>query len=111
MNPSKMAEQPNTISKSDSNARKLGIISAVLFFATLALYFPVTGFNFVNFDDPSYVYENQVVTQGLTKHGIVWAFNGQHEANWHPLTWISHMLDCQLFGLEPGAPHFHDSFL
>jgi tetratricopeptide (TPR) repeat protein len=106
-----MVEQQNATSNPDSNLRKLGIISAILFFATLALYFPVTGFGFVNFDDASYVYENQIVTQGLTKHGIVWAFNGQHEANWHPLTWISHMLDCQLFGLEPGAHHLHNVFL
>ncbi|MGD0743713.1 MAG: hypothetical protein ABSA45_01025, partial [Verrucomicrobiota bacterium] len=51
---------------------------------------------FVNFDDNEYVYENPEVSRGLTLQGIVWAFTHVHVANWHPLTWISHMLDCQL---------------
>ena len=61
---------------------------------------------FVNYDDPLYVYENAHVSAGLSWSGIVWAFTHVHSQNWHPLTTISHMLDCQLFGLQPGWPHF-----
>jgi tetratricopeptide (TPR) repeat protein len=61
---------------------------------------------FVNFDDHVYVYENPVVTGGITLPGIIWAFAHTHARNWHPLTTISHMLDCQLFGLNAGGHHF-----
>ncbi len=61
--------------------------------------------SFVNYDDDEYVYENPVVSQGLTWAGIRWAFIGFHAANWHPLTWISHMLDCQLYGLNLAGHH------
>jgi protein O-mannosyl-transferase len=60
----------------------------------------------INFDDQGYVFENPRVTPGLTLSGILWAFGHSHMENWHPLTWISHMLDCQLFGLNPGGHHF-----
>jgi protein O-mannosyl-transferase len=62
-------------------------------------------FGFINFDDGDYVYENPEVARGLTFGGIVWAFTHLHAANWHPVTWISHMLDCQLYGLSPGGHH------
>jgi protein O-mannosyl-transferase len=64
------------------------------------------GHEFVNFDDHVYVYENPVITGGLTLPGIIWAFTHSHARNWHPLTTISHMLDCQLFGLNAGGHHF-----
>ena len=60
---------------------------------------------FVNFDDPKYVYQNPEVTRGLSLHGIGWAFTHIHSRNWHPLTSISHMLDCQLYGLKAGGHH------
>ena len=60
---------------------------------------------FLNFDDNLYVYENPAITQGLTGDGIVWAFTHSLCANWHPLTTLSHMLDCQLWGLDPGGHH------
>jgi hypothetical protein len=72
---------------------------------TLALYWPVTGFPFINFDDNEYITDNPVTTAGLTWHGLVWAFNGIHVGNWHPLSWLSHMLDCQLFGTNAGGHH------
>jgi hypothetical protein len=62
-------------------------------------------FDFINFDDGDYVYKNQEVTRGLTFAGIVWAFTHLHAANWHPVTWISHMLDCQLYGLRAAGHH------
>lgn len=66
---------------------------------------------FLNYDDNRYVYENPEVTSGLTLHGIVWAFTNRHANNWHPLTSISHMLDCQFFGLNAGGHHFVNVFL
>ena len=71
---------------------------------TLAVFWPIAGHDFINLDDPDYVTGNPIVQAGLTWPGLPWAF-GNHASNWHPLTWLSHMLDCQLFGLKPGAHH------
>ena len=79
--------------------------SLALVLGTLALYWPVTGYPFINFDDPEYISENPVTQAGLTWHGLVWAFNGIHVGNWHPASWLSHMIDCQLFGLNAGGHH------
>ena len=68
-------------------------------------------YDFINYDDPRYVYENTNITSGLTIGGIAWAFSHIHSMNWHPLTTISHMLDCQLYGLKPGAHHFTNVLL
>jgi tetratricopeptide (TPR) repeat protein len=59
----------------------------------------------VNFDDPQYVGDNRSLTRGLTWQGVSWAFTTRHAGNWHPLTWLSHMLDVRLFGLDAGAHH------
>jgi protein O-mannosyl-transferase len=67
--------------------------------------------DFVNFDDHVYVYENAVVSRGLSLSNVVWAFTHPHARNWHPLTTLSHMLDCQLFGLKPGGHHFTNVLL
>jgi protein O-mannosyl-transferase len=67
--------------------------------------------DFINYDDPHYVYQNAKVTKGLTPSGIIWAFTHVHSLNWHPLTTISHMLDCQLYGLRAGAHHFTNVLL
>ena len=72
---------------------------------TLALYWPVTGFPFINFDDDEYISDNAVTKAGLTWHGLVWAFNGIHVGNWHPVSWLSHELDCQMFGTNAGGHH------
>ncbi len=72
---------------------------------TLAAYWPVTGFEFVNLDDPDYVTANPFVARGLTWSGLLWAFQASHAGNWHPLTWLSHMLDVQMFGLNAGPHH------
>ncbi|HEY2328791.1 MAG TPA: tetratricopeptide repeat protein [Verrucomicrobiae bacterium] len=77
----------------------------VLALGTLALYWPVSGFSFINFDDDEYISNNPVTKAGLTWHGVQWAFNGIHVGNWHPLSWLSHMADCQLFGVNAGAHH------
>jgi hypothetical protein len=64
------------------------------------------GFGFVNYDDPLYILQNPNVRAGLSWRGVAWAFTHVHSQNWHPLTSVSHMLDCQLFGLKAGGPHF-----
>jgi protein O-mannosyl-transferase len=66
---------------------------------------------FINLDDGAYVYKNPQVFRGLTSEGIIWAFTQSHAANWHPLTWLSHMLDCQLYGLNPGGHHLTNILL
>jgi protein O-mannosyl-transferase len=72
----------------------------------VALVFLETAhFNFVNYDDGSYVFDNPNIRAGLSWRGIAWAFTHVHSQNWHPLTSISHMIDCQLFGLNAGAHH------
>lgn len=73
--------------------------------AIVASYGPIDGAAFINFDDHEYVYENAHVISGLTWENVAWAFTTTHLANWHPLTWLSHMLDCELFGLDAGAHH------
>jgi cytochrome c-type biogenesis protein CcmH/NrfG len=67
--------------------------------------------DFINYDDPRYVYENTAITSGLSISGIAWAFTHIHSMNWHPLTTISHMLDCQLYGLNAGWHHFTNVLL
>ncbi len=82
------------------------LIELLLALVTLLVYLPVTRNSFVNFDDDDYVTNNQVVQNGLTWAGVKWAFTTCHAGNWHPLTWLSHMLDCELFGLNAGAQHY-----
>lgn len=72
---------------------------------TFALFEPVRNHAFLIYDDDRYVTENPVVKSGLTLSGVIWAFKAMHAANWHPLTWLSHMLDCQLYGLDPSGHH------
>ena len=81
------------------------IATAVLFLATLAVFSAVRNHQFLNIDDGSYVYSNAVVTRGLTTAGLRWAFTSFDAANWHPLTWLSHMLDAQIFGPWAGGHH------
>ena len=78
---------------------------------TFAVFGQTLHHEFINFDDNDYVYENPVVARGLTFKGIVWAFTQTQSANWHPLTWLSHMLDCQLYGLHPGGHHLTNVLL
>ena len=72
---------------------------------TLVVYAGVWSFRFVQFDDPQYVTENPNIANGLTETGVRWAFTTGYATNWHPVTWLSHMLDIQMFGLQPGPAH------
>jgi protein O-mannosyl-transferase len=87
------------------------VIGIALALATALLYLPMLWHGFLIYDDPDYITGNEQVRAGLTWPGIVWAFQGGHAANWHPLTWISHMLDCQLFGLHPAGHHLTNLLL
>jgi len=80
----------------------MGVLLALM---TIALYWPATGHDFFNCDDPEYVLKNPHVTSGLTLENVRWAFSALYANNWHPLTWISHQADCQLFGFNPAGHH------
>ena len=85
-------------------------ICAGLVGVTFAVFGQTLGHDFVNYDDRIYILENEHVQAGLNWHSVLWAFTHVHSQNWHPLTTMSHMLDCQLFGLKPGAHHFVNVF-
>jgi tetratricopeptide (TPR) repeat protein len=87
------------------------LIYLTLILATFAVYAQVINFDFVNYDDALYTTENLNVRQGLTTQGLQWALTSRLTGNWHPLTWVSHMLDCQLFGLDSGWHHLHNVLL
>jgi len=85
------------------------VIGIGLVAATWMVFLPVAGFDFVNFDDPSYVTDNAYVPSGLSLENTIWAFQTTFLSNWHPLTWLSLMLDAELFGTDPR--YFHLSNL
>lgn len=87
-----------------SLSSRTSALAAALFLLTLALYFRVAHNDFIAIDDPGYL-QNRWVARGLSWDGVVWAFTREHSANWHPLTWLSHMLDVELFGTDPMGPH------
>ena len=89
---------------SPGNRRALLALSLVLL--TLLVYIPVTRNGFVGFDDPAYVTANPNVRSGLSWATVKWALRSTEHANWHPLTWLSHALDCELFHLNPAGHHF-----
>jgi len=81
-------------------------VCLLLAVVTLALYNPVTHHPFVNYDDDRYVTNNPHVRRGLTADTFTWALTSTEQANWHPLTWMSHALDCSLYGVNPVGHHF-----
>ena len=90
--------------------RREGVVCLFLALTVLAVYWQVGNHEFVNYDDKDYITENQHVQAGLTLKSIAWAFTSTHAGNWHPLTWLSHMLDCQIYGLNPCGHHFTSVF-
>lgn len=85
--------------------RQTLLVCLLLAALTFVAYWPVRLHEFINYDDQEYVTQNPQVARGLSWAGLSWAFRTGHSANWHPLTWLSHMLDCQLFGLNPAGHH------
>ena len=86
-------------------ARTRALLVLLLTVGTLALYYPAHGHPFVNYDDTPYVTENDQVQAGVTWLTVKWAITTFEVGTWHPLTWVSHALDCQLFGLDPSGHH------
>jgi protein O-mannosyl-transferase len=86
--------------------KPLGVICFALAAFTICLYLPVGGFEFVSYDDWHYISKNPIVGQGLTPGGIWWALTTTYFSYWHPLTWMSHMADCSLFGLHASGHHY-----
>jgi tetratricopeptide (TPR) repeat protein len=81
------------------------LLSVLLALATMAVFWPALRNDFVLYDDPQYVTENLSVLRGLSWEGVQWAFTTDYFGNWHPLTWISHLLDVRLFGKDPWGHH------
>ena len=81
------------------------IVCVFLVAVTWFVFGQTLRYDFVNYDDDTYVYSNPLITGGLTISGVIYAFSGRHSGNWHPLTTLSHMVDCQLWGTRPGGHH------
>lgn len=88
-----------------TDARLRLFIALGLIVITVAAYWPVFGNGFINYDDDRYVYDNPRVQDGLSISGVVWAFTSTSNSNWHPLTWVSHMVDTQIWNLRPLGHH------
>ncbi len=87
------------------NRRRELYLCLALALGTLAVFWPAVYHDFINYDDDLYVTEKPLVQRGLTLEGILWAFTNFEACNWHPVTWLSHMLDCTLFQVFPGGHH------
>lgn len=87
------------------------LVALLLALITLVIYLPVTRCDFVHYDDDDYVVDNRIVQNGLTWTGVKWAFTTGSACNWHPVTWLSHMTDCELFNLNAGAHHFVNALI
>ncbi len=98
-----MQPDPDRASFSGFGHEKL--IGLILLAITVAVYYPVYGFDFIDLDDDGYVYRNEQVQAGITIEGAAWALRTHTMANWHPVTWFSYMVDSELFGMAPGGFH------
>ena len=96
--------KPPASAWSASSSRIL-LLYLLLTAATVATYYPVGSHPFIDFDDSKYVTENTHIQSGLTFATVKWAFTTYHASNWHPLTWLSHALDWQMFGADSGGHH------
>ena len=105
------AAQPLWPTEAQGPALHALAVCASLLLAVAIVFGRTVRYQFVNFDDCQYVYHNKHVLDGLTRSGIAWAFSHFYASNWHPLTWISHMLDCQFYGLWPGGHHLTNVLL
>jgi tetratricopeptide (TPR) repeat protein len=90
---------------SGGGQRNAALGAGLLALAVFVVYLPVARCGFTNYDDPYYITENAPVKSGLTWSGLKWSLEDTHTGNWHPVTWWSHMLDCQWFGLRPAGHH------
>jgi len=91
--------------RQERNKLYISLICAALVVSTFIAYEPIRHNDFVNYDDDVYVTNNPNVTGGITLNSIIWAFTKSHAENWHPITWLSHMLDCEIYGSNPLGHH------
>src|SRR6202795_4452939 len=102
--------EPSGVSASSklfqSSAKSTPLLCLLLSVVVLTFYSPVTHNGFINYDDDGYITGNTHVRAGLTWATVKWAFTTYDKANWHPLTWLSHALDCELFDLNPAGHHY-----
>src|ERR1035438_2965343 len=96
------ADQPPRLESTWKHSLWVCLLLAV---STLVVYWPVTGHDFVNYDDTDYVTANPYVQAGLSAKGFAWVWHSDVARNWHPVTMLSHMLDCPLYGMRPGGHH------
>lgn len=89
-----------------SPGKRTLVLSLALVLLTVLVYYPIRNNAFINFDDNHYITDNSHIRSGLNWNTVKWAFTSYQAANWHPLTWLSHALDVQLFGLNPAGHHF-----
>lgn len=85
--------------------KRTALVPYVLGLLTILVFSQTLGHDFINYDDPVFVTDNPLVIAGLTWEGLIWAFTTGHQGNWIPLTWLSHMLDVQIFGIQSAAGH------
>ena len=102
---------PHPASAPHDDSTSPWLVALFLVAITVLSYWPTFSNGFINYDDPGYVTQNHFLQPGLTLHNIAWAFRATIMANWHPLTWISHMADVQFFGLHPAGHHATSLFL
>ncbi len=106
-----VSEYQGKLSKPVHKSSVQALICLALLITTLAVYSQVRTYDFVNYDDPDYVTGNSHVRDGLTAAGVAWTFTTTSAANWFPITWLSHMTDVQLFGLQSGRHHLISVFI
>src|SRR5437773_9023032 len=94
-----------------NDRRRTAWMAAWLIALAILPYLQTLSHDFVNYDDDLYVTENAHVQQGLTFHGVAWAFTTLKGGNWHPITWLSHMLDVTVWGAKPGGHHLTNVIL
>jgi protein O-mannosyl-transferase len=108
----RLASRPAQAVATPTGRRFLPLAIGVLLLLAVVLVFGQTiRHEFLNYDDNQYVYKNPHVVHGLTAEGIAWALSANHVSNWHPVTWLSHMLDCQIYGVQPGGHYLSNILL
>ena len=103
--------RPSSTTLKRSSKRQPFILAALLAAGTLLVYAQASWFGFMTVDDPAYVSANRLVQQGITRSSLVWSFTTIHDSNWIPLTWLSLMLDTDIYGVRPGGYHLTNVLL
>src|SRR5205823_9427500 len=107
----KQASSRSPGARQKNSTARVFYLSFLLVAITWVVFGQTLRHEFVNYDDQEYVYQNKRVTSGLSLENFCWAFTHVHSENWHPLTTISHMLDCQFYGLKPAGHHLSNVVL